>query len=308
MNKLEYYTPDDIPTEIQAYEAKVEQLGVGKSGKVGILDLELQINGTGKTVVTKQFSQVPLQIQRALYLENSLPGMAYLYVISTSGGILQGDRYRTDILLKNNATAHITTQGATRIYSMNANSASQILNITVNENCYLEYIPDQIIPYKNSRYYQKVNLEVDDDSTLIYSEILTPGRVAMEESFEYDICYLRTHCKNQDGKMRILENTKIEPKKQKLKDFGILGEYNIVGTVYIVTRKKDVIDLENIINEYIKDKNLVSVGTSILPDESGIIIRILGTKTDIIFDVIYKILEISRKKILGASFSKTRKN
>jgi len=75
-----------------------------------------------------------------------------------------------------------------------------------------------------------------------------------------------------------------------------------------VTRKKDVIDLENIINEYIKDKNLVSVGTSILPDESGIIIRILGTKTDIIFDVIYKILEISRKKILGASFSKTRKN
>jgi urease accessory protein len=308
LNKLEYYTPDDIPTEIQAYEAKVEQLGVGKSGKVGILDLELQINGTGKTVVTKQFSQVPLQIQRALYLENSLPGMAYLYVISPSGGILQGDRYRTDILLKNKATAHITTQGATRIYSMNANSASQILNITVNENCYLEYIPDQIIPYKNSRYYQKVNLEVHDDSTLIYSEILTPGRVAMEESFEYDICYLRTHCKNQDGKMRILENTKIEPKKQKLKDFGILGEYNIVGTVYILTRKKDVIDLENIINEYIKDKNLVSVGTSILPDESGIIIRILGTKTDIIFDVIYKILEISRKKILGASFSKTRKN
>jgi urease accessory protein len=308
LNKLEHHTPNDVPKEIQAYDAKVKQLGVGKSGKVGILDLELQGDSSGKTVVTRQFSQVPLQIQRALYPENSLPGMAYIYVISPSGGILQGDRYRTDVLLKNKAIAHITTQGATRIYSMNSNSASQMVNITIDENCYLEYIPDQIIPYKNSRYYQKVNLEVHDNSTLIYSEILTPGRVAMGESFEYDICYLRTHCKNQEKKLRFLENTKIEPKKQKLKNFGILGEHSIVGTVYILTRKEDVIELENTINQAIRDRHEVSVGTSILPDESGIIIRILGNKTELVFDVVFKTVEIIRKKILGASFSKTRKN
>ena len=308
MNKLEYYTPNDVPREIQAYDAKVKQLGVGKSGKVGILDLELQGDSAGKTVVTRLFSQVPLQIQRALYPENSLPGMAYLYVISPSGGILQGDRYRTDVLLKNKAIAHITTQGATRIYSMNSNSASQMVNITVDENCYLEYIPDQIIPYKNSRYYQKVNLEVHDNSTLIYSEVLTPGRVAMGESFEYDICYLRTHCTNQEKKIRFLENTKIEPKKQRLKNFGILGEHSIVGTVYILTRKEDVMELENTINQAIRDRYEVSVGTSILPDESGIIIRILGNKTELVFDVVFKTVEIIRKKVLGASFSKTRKN
>ena len=308
MNKLKQYTPDDIPKEIQAYEGQVKQLGVGKSGKVGILDLELQTDGDGKTVITKQFSQVPLQIQRALYPENSLPKMAYLYVISSSGGILQGDRYRTDVTLKNKAIAHMTTQGATRIYSMNTNSASQILNITVDEDCYFEYIPDQIIPYKNSRYYQKVDLSVHNNSTLIYSEILTPGRVAMDESFAYDICYLRTHCKDQDKKIRFLENTKIEPKKMRVKDFGVLGEYEIVGTVYILTRKEDVNELENKLNECIKNSDSVSVGTSILSDESGIIVRILGNKTDSVFGVIFKILEISRKIILGAEFSKIRKS
>ena len=308
MNKLKQYTPDDIPKEIQAYEGQVKQLGVGKSGKVGILDLELQTDGDGKTVITKQFSQVPLQIQRALYPENSLPKMAYLYVISSSGGILQGDRYRTDVTLKNRAIAHMTTQGATRIYSMNTNSASQILNITVDEDCYFEYIPDQIIPYKNSRYYQKVDLSVHNNSTLIYSEILTPGRVAMDESFAYDICYLRTHCKDQDKKIRFLENTKIEPKKMRVKDFGVLGEYEIVGTVYILTKKEDVNGLENKLNECIKNSDSVSVGTSILSDESGIIVRILGNKTDSVFDVIFKILEISRKIILGAEFSKIRKS
>jgi urease accessory protein len=273
-----------------------------------ILDLEFQEDSAGKTVVTRQFSQVPLQVQRALYPEISLPGMAYLYVMSPSGGILQGDRYRTDVLLKNKAVAHMTTQSATKIYSMNSNSASQIVNITLDENSYLEYIPDQIIPYKDSRYYQKVSLNVHENSTLVYSEVLTPGRVAMGESFEYDICYLRTHCRNQDNDIRFLENTKIEPKKQKMKDFGILGEYSTVGTVYILTRQEDVIELENTINENLRDIDAISVGTSLLPDDSGIIIRILGNRTDRIFEVIFKILEISRKKILGASFSKTRKN
>lgn len=299
---------NDTPKEILAYDGMIKQLDVGKSGKVGILDLELQRNDTGKTVLTKQFSQVPLFIQRTLYPEESLPDMAYLYVISPSGGILQGDRYKMDISLKNKAISHMTTQGATRIYSMNSNYSSQIINITVEEDCYFEYIPEQIIPYKNSRYYQKVNLNVHDNSTLIYSEVLTPGRVAMNESFEYDICYLRMHCTNQDNKIRFLENTKIEPKKQTVKDFVILGEYDTVGTVYILTRKENVIELENIINQAIKNPDKVSIGTSITPDESGIIIRILGNKTEDIFDVIFKILEISRKNILGASFSKTRKN
>lgn len=307
MNKLEYCTPDDIPKEIQAYESKVKQLEVGESGKVGILDLELQMSKEGKTVVTKQFSQVPLQFQRALYPENSLPEMAYLYVISSSGGILQGDRYRTDILLKNNAIVHVTTQGATRIYSMNSNFASQIVNLTVDENCYLEFIPDQIIPYKNSRYYQKVNLKIHDNSTLIYSEILTPGRVAMGESFQYDICYLKLYCKNQDKKIRFLENMKIEPKKQNLNDFGILGDYNSLGTVYILTKKNYIIELEKDINKILKSLK-ISVGISILPDESGLIVRILGNMTEDVFDAVYRTLEICRKKILKASFSKIRKN
>ena len=307
-NNLEYSTPDELPSEIQAYDAKVDQLGVGKSGKVGILDLELQKDDSGKTVVTKQFSQVPLQFHRALYPETSLPEMAYLYVVSTSGGVLQGDRYRTDLSLKNNAVAHMTTQGATSIYGMNSNFASQILNITVDKNCYLEYVPDQIIPNKNSRYYQEVNLNVHKDSTLVYSEILTPGRVAMGESFGYDICYFRTRCKDQDNATRFLENTKIEPAKQRLQDFGILAKYKTTGTVYVLCTKEDVNPLEELIGQYVKDTTAVSIGTSVLPDDSGIIIRILGDDTDGVFEVVFGILKIVRKKILKAQFSKIRKN
>ena len=299
---------DETPQEVKKYNLKIEQLEVGKSGKVGILDVELKENDKLKTVITKQFSQVPLQIQRAVYPENSLPGMAYLYIISPSGGILQGDRYKTDIMLKNNAVSHITTQGATRIYSMNSNSATQMVNITLDENCYLEYIPDQIIPYQNSRYYQKVNLNIHDNATLIYSEVLTPGRIAMNESFDYDICYLRTYCKNQNNRFRCLENMKIEPKKYDMKIKGVLGKYNIVGTVYILTKKEKIEKLEEVINEKIEKSELITYGTSILPNESGIIVKILGNNTEDIFEKVYDIVKITRKEILDAEFTKLRKN
>ena len=296
---------DETPIEVRKYNSKIEQLEVGKPGKVGILDIELKENDQNKTVITKQFSQVPLQIQRAVYPENSLPGMAYLYIISPSGGILQGDRYKTDIRLRNNSICHITTQGATRIYSMNSNSASQMVNITLDENCYLEYIPDQIIPYQNSRYYQKVNLNIHDNATLIYSEVLTPGRIAMNENFDYDICYLRTYCKNQKNKFRCLENMKIEPKENDMKVKGILGKYDIVGTVYILTKKEKLQKLEKMINEKIE---FITSGTSILPNESGIIVKILSNSTEEIYKKIYEIVKITRKEILCADFTKIRKN
>jgi urease accessory protein len=296
---------DETPIEVRKYNSKIEQLEVGKPGKVGILDIELKENDQNKTVITKQFSQVPLQIQRAVYPENSLPGMAYLYIISPSGGILQGDRYKTDIRLRNNSICHITTQGATRIYSMNSNSASQMVNITLDENCYLEYIPDQIIPYQNSRYYQKVNLNIHDNATLIYSEVLTPGRIAMNENFDYDICYLRTYCKNQKNKFRCLENMKIEPKENDMKVKGILGKYDIVGTVYILTKKEKLQKLEKMINEKIE---FITSGTSILPNESGIIVKILSNSTEEVYEKIYEIVKITRKEIIGADFTKIRKN
>src|SRR5213594_2049442 len=94
----------NIPPEIEVYLAEPRQFGVGKSGKVGILQLKLERDaGTGKTIVREQYCRVPLFIQRAIYLEDTLPAMAYLYIISPSGGILQGDRYRIDITLTKNA-------------------------------------------------------------------------------------------------------------------------------------------------------------------------------------------------------------
>jgi urease accessory protein len=308
VENLAFYTPEDIPPEILAYGSVLSQLGVGKAGKIGALVLRLEHDpDRQKTVAKEQYSKVPLYTQRVLYLEESLPSMAYMYIMSPSGGILQGDRYRMDITLKNDAFFHLTTQGATRLYRMDKNYATQIVNITVGEGCYFEYIPDQIIPYRNSRFYQKVTLNTHDNSTMVYSEMLVPGRVGSGESFEYDICYLKTNAKNQNGELRFIDIAMLEPKKKSIRNFGVLEGFDVVGTVYILTESKYIRELNDQINSMIESLPKIYGGATILPNNSGVMIRLLGAFATDVRIVIYEVVRICRKVILNVSFSAIRK-
>jgi len=303
--------PTAVPPEIETYliESQKSEAGkVGKVGKAGILNLKLGTDPkTGKTIVREQYCRIPLFIQRAMYLEETLPTMAYIYIMSPSGGILQGDRYRINITLSNNTFAHVTTQGATRIYKMENNYGTQIVNIKAEEGSYLEFIPDQIIPFRSSRFYQEVELTVHDTATMIYSEIIVPGRVASGEKFEYDICYIKTVARNHLGNTRFIDTVKLEPKSESLTVIGILGNFEVVGTIYIVTREQYLKDLQFEINKKIKLEGKISYGTSILPKRQGIIVRILGKSAEDVKNMIFEVVRIARNQITGASFSGMRK-
>ena len=295
---LEYCTPSDVPKEVLQYDGNVAQMGVGKSGKIGYLQLELQNDPEKKkTVITHKKTQVPLYVQKALHYDMDYPSMAHIFILSPSGGILQGDRYRMDIELKNNAISHLTTQGATRIYKMDSNYATHMVNINLKNNSYLEFIPEQIIPYKNSRFYQKTQLNIDDSSTVVYSETIVPGRIAMGEMFDFDVCYLKT-----DGtlneKIQFRDSSLLIPKKQKIKSLTMFDDKTILTSVYLMT-KKPTKKINDLINEMFFQLPDIAGGSSIMPYNSGISIRILGNSSEDQKTIIYEILKMIRKEILS---------
>ena len=294
---LEHCTPSDIPQEILQYDGDVAQMSVGKSGKIGFLELELQNDlDRQKTIITRKQTQVPLYVQKALHYDLDYPSMAHVFILSPSGGILQGDRYRMDVDLKNNAISHLTTQGATRIYKMESNYATHMVTLNLKDNSYLEFIPEQIIPYKNSRFYQKTNLEIDDSSTVVYSETIVPGRIAMGEMFDFDVCYLKTEGKI-NGKTKFRDSSLLTPKTQKIQSLTMFDNKTILTSVYVLT-KKDVTKITDLINELFSNMENMSGGSSLLPNNSGISIRILGNSSEDQKITIYEILKIIRKEIL----------
>ena len=299
MTDLKFCFPEDVPSQFASFDGKIPQMDVGKTGKIGFLKLTLESDSQrNKTIITEQLSRVPLYVQKALYYDERIPSMAHVFVLSPSGGVLQGDPYSTDIELKNGAISHITTQGATRIYKMNSNYATQMINLNVGKNCYLEFLPEQLIPYKNSRYYQRATFNVDDSATLVYSETIVPGRVAMGELFDYDICCLRTLCYDGKHEMKFHDNCILEPKKQTMNSLGIFGNKTAYSMMYVVTKQECIEELYETINQLFKDNDEIIGGASILPNNSGLSVRVLSNSSELNKITVYNIAQIVRKQII----------
>lgn len=299
MTDLKFCFPEDVPSQFASFDGKIPQMDVGKTGKIGFLKLTLESDSQrNKTIITEQLSRVPLYVQKALYYDETIPSMAHIFVLSPSGGVLQGDRYRTDIELKNGAISHITTQGATRIYKMNSNYATQMINLNVGKNCYLEFLPEQLIPYKNSRYYQRATFNVDDSATLVYSETIVPGRVAMGELFDYDVCCLKTLCYDDKQEMKFHDNCILEPKKQRMNSLGIFGNKTAHSMMYVVTKQECIEELYEAINQLFKDNDEIIGGATILPNNSGLSVRVLSNSSELNKITVYNIAQIVRKQII----------
>ena len=309
MDRVDFLNIEETSDETLQHNEEIKQLGVGKSGKNGKLKIVLDIESiSGRTIIKEKESAFPLSVQKEMYYDQFQPKMTHVYIVSSSGGILQGDKYTIDIILEKNALAHITTQGATRVYGMNVSNAIQVVNVSLDDGAYLEFIPDQIIPYKNSRFYQEINFKVHDNATMIYSEIISPGRIGMGEIFDYEICYLRSIGKNHKDELRFTDYTKIEPKKMNLRDFGVLEQKQITATMYILAKRKDVEKIIQTLENDIKNSLEIEFGWSTMTKENGILLRILGNTTRDVIRLVYDITKIVRKIILSSDFHEIRKN
>jgi urease accessory protein len=77
--------------------------------------------------------------------------------------------------------------------------------------------------------------------------------------------------------------------------------------MYILTKTKYITELVTEISSELQNSNKISGGATILPHDSGILIRILGKLAQDIRGAMYEIIRITRKIILNASFSGIRK-
>ena len=269
--------------------------------------LLLTFDKNDRTVILRQFAQAPFHVQRAMYFEDALPEMAFVYIMSSSGGILGGDSHHAEIILKENAMVHVTTQGATRVYDSAGRKAIQDTCLKLGPSSYLEFIPDQIIPYANSRYIQKTKIIAHDTSVLVYAEILTSGRLAMGESYQYDTCLLQTSATDQNGRYRFIDTSLIEPKNHMVCNYGVMGGHTVVGSVYVLAPKPLIIPLYNNLNTLAQSTEGVEGGASIMHNQSGVIVRLLGGATFNIMNAVWKIAAGVRRLALRAPFTIPRK-
>ena len=142
-------------------------------------------NGQPLTVVDTLAHRPPLQIVRPFRLAD---GGALVHLHNLSGGVLGGDRLQTTIDVDAGARAQLTTTGATRVYRQRAGhqAAEQEFTARVGQDALLEYLPDPVIPYAGSSYFQRTRFVLAEGAGLFAWDMFAPGRTARGECFAYE--------------------------------------------------------------------------------------------------------------------------
>ena len=289
----------DVP-ELKSYQDEPKQLPCGSPGKVPFLRLGFEKRGERSVLVDLQ-RRAPLLVQRALYWDEQMPDMPCVFIMSSSGGILQGDRVTIEIALSAGAEAHVTTQAATKIHEMDTNYATQIQDIVLGEHAYLEYLPDPIIPFKHSRFVSKTRLSVDASATLLYSEILMPGRKYYEngEIFEYDLFSSTVGAERPGNEKLFTEKFIVRPFSDCIRRNGVMNTFDVFANVLFLTPKKHA---DIIFARVASEANLgeqLAAGVSYLPNNAGLIYKVLGMESEPVKLKVREFWKLVRQEVAG---------
>ena len=88
---------DSVP-ELAAFQDEPPQMRSGAVGKSGFLHLGFERRGR-RTILADLDYRIPYRAQRALYCDDAMPDLAHVFLITTTGCLLQGDRMALDITL-----------------------------------------------------------------------------------------------------------------------------------------------------------------------------------------------------------------
>jgi len=287
--------------ELAAFQDEPPQMRSGAVGKTGFLHLGFERRGR-RTILADLDYRIPYRAQRALYCDEAMPDLAHVFLITTTGCLLQGDRMALDIALARGARAHVTTQSATKIHGMDANYAAQTQIIALADDAYLEFLPEPIIPHRRARLVSDTRISVAPNATLLYAEIIQPGRKHHhpEECFGAAVLSMALEVTRAGGGVLFTEKLLIEPQRYAMRQTGVMGSFDVFGNVLLCTPKETAERIWRRIGADVDWANGLAFGACRLPNDAGLLFKVLGHETTPVKAKVREFWGVVREEVTGA--------
>jgi urease accessory protein len=287
--------------ELAAFQDEPPQMKSGTVGKSGFLHLGFEHNGN-RTILANVERRAPYMVQRALYCDQAMPELACVFLITTAGCLLQGDRLVLDVVLGPGTRAHVTTQSATKIHSMDANYAAQAQSIMLADDAYLEFLPDPMIPHRHARFVSDTRICVAPTATILMAEIIQPGRKHHhpDECFGATVLLMSVAAARPDGRTLFTEKLVIEPQQYPMRQTGVMDSFDVFGNVILCTPKDNANRIHERVEADVDYAHGLAFGACRLPNDAGLIYKILGHETAQVKAKVREFWGIARKEVTGA--------
>lgn len=241
----------------------------------GLLRLRFARDSRGRSYLASRAQQFPLHLTSPLYLDATLPGMAFVYVQNPTGGVFGGDRLTIEVVAGTGTEVHLTSTAATKVYRSESTDAQEHVALTLEKDAYLEYLPEPLIPQAGSRLRQRVTVDLEDGAAFLMADVIGPGRVARGEVFAYDKLERRTVV-HRNGAEIAVDTLCLEPGKWPPGKRGVLGLHTHLASLILVAPHAESAQWRDGIQGAVQDLPGVLAGAGSLPGDVGVVVRILS--------------------------------
>lgn len=287
--------------ELARFQDEPRQMTSGEVGKSGFLRLAFECQD-GRTVLANLERRLPYMVQRALYCDEQMPNLPWVFVITSTGCVVQGDRLAMEVALSRGAQAHVTTQAASKIHTMDANYAVQVQSISLGEGAYLEFLPDPVIPHRRARFVSDTRVVIAPTATMLWSEIIQSGRKHhhRDECFGATVMSMSITAARPDGRRLFAEKLLIEPERCSVRQAGVMGSFDVLGNVILCTPKDHADRIHERVQATVDLAGGVAFGACRLPNEAGLIYKVVGRETAQVKARVREFWKAVRNEVIGS--------
>ncbi len=287
--------------ELRPYLNDPPAMYVGAPGKCGYLNLVFDLDRDGKPILRDLDRRAPLIVQQELYFDRNAPQMPCVYILSSGGPNVDGDRYTQNFTVNAGAQGHIASGAATKIACMSHNYAGMQQNIVLHKDAYLEVLPEPIIPCRNARYVCHTTLQVHHTATLVYAEIYACGRkyYGDGEEFVYDLMSITTEGTRHNGKRLFTEKMVITPATHNVRTLGAMADFDVFANVIVMTPPEHADAIYAATDSFCSKH--IAAGVSRLPGNAGLIYKVLAQRTSQAKDKVREFCSTVRLQVKGTT-------
>lgn len=296
---------DSLP-EMAPYLEQPDAMYIGCPGKHGYLNLGFQLDKEGKSILRELDRRAPLIVQQELYFDEELPSMPCVYILSSGGPNVDGDRYVQNISVGEDAMAFVSTGAATKLAEMKRNYSGMLQTLKVDKGGYLEYLPEPIIPCRHTRYVSDTEMIIHPEATAFYSEIYMGGRKYYKdgELFVYDILSVCTHGRRPDGTPLFREKFIIDPVNNNLRQIGLMHNFDVFANVLVLTPTDKAEIVYSRTEAFFDPGRKLAAGITHLPNNAGLLYKVLGMEAGPVKAIVREFCSNVRMAVKGVPLPK----
>ena len=280
---------DDVVSWIKENVLLEGMLMENKFGKISRITACAALKN-GKTILEDLSFTAPYKIMAPFAKEN---GGIQIMPLCASAGIMEGDSQEFSYHVKEGADLEVLSQSFEKIHKMDEGSASRTISVQVDPHAVLYYYPQPVIPFAQSSFTSTMTIHLaDETSRLFLLEIISCGRNAHEERFQYRRFASKVQI-FRGQKLIYRDNTCYLPDQMPMEGIGMYEGYTHMANLFL-SRTEYADTLLNEIREILDGDPEIDGGATTLSG-GDLAVRIFGHRAQKLQQTAEKIKTVYEK-------------